>query len=771
MNMTRWLKICFSFLCCSLAAGCSRTFEPASSPEPTLTEECRLCVQISDEMAVRLESGEEIFIEGAKVRSVERLFPDAGEWEPRHRAAGLHRWYSVSVDAASKTKAIAGLDSLDGVLKTQLAPKARLLAGGIPFNDVYAFRQWGLFNTGYVKGVDEQVFVPGIDINVVPVWKEYTAGSPDVIVAVVDGGAYYHPDLKGVIIPAGENGSRNFVDSFSETPYLMAPDVHGTAVSSVIGAINNNGEFFCGVAGGSDGKGGVRILNCQIMAEDSAYPDSTFSSSVIGDAIVWAADHGAVICNNSWGYVYDSPEDAPEETPGYISDAIDYFIENAGIGLDGTQTGPMKGGLVVFAAGNEDSPVSQPAMYERVLAVGAVGPCGERALYSNYGDWVDICAPGGNVDAYSSLGGNAKYSMILGPSTDDESMYLLQGTSLSCPYVSGVAALMVSYFGGEGFTPDRLREMLMRGARYGVVDCGDKPIGPLIDAMGAFGAGSASPVAPEDIEVSSRGSSLLFEWKVTGTGSEPTYACLAEVSLSPRFEKPLTKTFVTADREIGERVSFEFAGLEYNTVYYARLTGVGVDPKDRTETSGVFEVMTGRDLPPYLFMNIPDLILDGEESMVSIDLDYYFRDPGSERLKYIFNVEDNRPLTASLDGAVLVLKYKDYGQTRVSVTAEDYAGNRVQNTFRVLVRASGNHLYDLFPVPVEDILNIRPGSPENVTLSVRISSVAGSVVFDKDLPASAFDPARVDMSQCAPGVYNINVSGPEGDYSKSVVKR
>lgn len=102
----------------------------------------------------------------------------------------------------------------------------------------------------------------------------------------------------------------------------------------------------------------------------------------------YAAENGAVIAQNSWGY----KKDVTEMPDGDVT-AINYFIDHAGMDSDGNQTGPMKGGLVIFAAGNDAQDYAFPAKYERVLSVAAIGPDGKAAYYTNYGDWVSVCPP------------------------------------------------------------------------------------------------------------------------------------------------------------------------------------------------------------------------------------------------------------------------------------------------------------------------------------------------------------------------------------------
>ena len=125
------------------------------------------------------------------------------------------------------------------------------------------------------------------------------------------------------------NGYRDDIHGYDF--YKKSPDVepgeHGTHVAGTIAAVNDNGIGVSGVAGGTGNGDGVRIMTCAIydyMGYGTATPTG----------YVYAADNGAVISQNSWNYpmINILPED--------MSVAFDYFIDNAGIGPDGEQTGP-----------------------------------------------------------------------------------------------------------------------------------------------------------------------------------------------------------------------------------------------------------------------------------------------------------------------------------------------------------------------------------------------------------------------------------------------
>lgn len=495
-------------------------------------------------------------LDGLHVISMRRLFPDAGEFEERTRREGLHRWYKVEYDPAnSLTKAGFSLLGVKGIEYVEGQRKIRSTA---VFNDPMLSNQWH-----YINATNK-----GVDINVEKVWSTYTAGDPKVIVSVVDSGVdLNHEDLAGNTIAGGADGSKNFTTG----GYVINPDDHGTHVAGTIAAVNNNSLGVCGIAGGNaaTGEGGVKILSCQIFGENGGDTPA---------ALKWGADHGAVISQNSWGYVVDTDEDgtisadelerAKELTIGGAEKAaIDYFIKYAGCDNSGNQlsASPMKGGVVIFAAGNDGLQYGAPANYDAVIAVGAMGADGKRASFSNYGDWVDIAAPGTAIRSTVPGGyGN------------------MQGTSMACPHVSGVAALVVSYFGGPGFTADMLKERLLKGANDHLLPSNSR-IGPMVDALGAMTYGSSdTPEKVASYEVKPVSNSLEFTWKVTGNslGLPATgYALFASkkhlTSLNPA--KPGEDVYLSVvevgELEVGDQMTARIEDLEFDTSYYVTLAG------------------------------------------------------------------------------------------------------------------------------------------------------------------------------------------------------
>mgnify|MGYP002585600531 FL=1 len=433
------------------------------------------------------------------VKALQRLFPVDERNEERTRAAGLHRWYVVEFDdAADLDKAALDMARIAEVSKVEFnqqlmhvhegrviplaetgaAPQTRAAVG---FNDPHLGRQWHYINTGD-KSIYSKIKA-GADVNCDEAWKLCT-GDPRVIVAVVDNCVQWdHPDLAANMWTntAELNGSEgrdddsngyaddihgfNFVDNTTLTISTKgdAPD-HGTHVAGTVAAVNNNGTGVAGIAGGSGRGDGVKIMSCEILGKSESGSSGAGLAGQIR-AIKYAADNGAVICQNSWGYTAGtiSVTDWTRGSYSALSRAMEYFNKYAGLDENGNQTGPMAGGIVLFAAGNDaSSEVCYPAADANAISVGATAFTGAPAYYTNYGTWVQISAPGGDQMLSNAYGGVYSTSVAADGSSGYEGS---QGTSMACPHVSGACALAVSYYYGaekrKGLTGEMLRQALL----------------------------------------------------------------------------------------------------------------------------------------------------------------------------------------------------------------------------------------------------------------------------------------------------------------------
>lgn len=426
--------------------------------------------------------------------SVERVIPVVEQHEADARASGLHRWYrvrfndQVSLDeAARKLAAVEDVEVVqyDGYVARNFTEMSAVpynnvwssdrdqintRSGETPkFNDPMLNKQWHYKNTG-----DETLVSPikeGCDINVEPAWKLCT-GDPSIIVAVMDEGVMYrHEDLAANmwVNQAELNGQKgvdddgngyvddiygyNFAKDQGEITWTDPEDVgHGTHVAGTIAAVNNNGIGVCGIAGGSGNNDGVKIMSVQMFA--GRY-QTTLSRNV--DAIYYATNMGASILQCSWGLksgVISSDEQYLDER-SIEANAFDHFIKTKRPGS------PLNGGIVIFSAGNETGPCGYPAAYPSVVCVTSLSTDFTPSVFTNYGLPADITAPGGDNN-YHKNGNQA--GKVLSTVPPIEGLYGYKaGTSMSCPHVSGVAALALSYAKklGKTFEPDEFRSMLL----------------------------------------------------------------------------------------------------------------------------------------------------------------------------------------------------------------------------------------------------------------------------------------------------------------------
>ncbi|MFA6838203.1 MAG: S8 family serine peptidase [Dysgonamonadaceae bacterium] len=426
-----------------------------------------------DTQSGRLKSSQtdiELFLQSIGAESIERVFPNAGKFEARTRKEGLHLWYDITFDktkpitrATSDARLLSGIDIVEEIYNPTLPPTQiematlkRSSSSSSFFNDPFLDSQWHYHNIGDIQGSS-----PGADINLFKAW-EVESGKPDVIVAIVDGGLdTNHEDLKDNLwinqyefngLPNVDDDNNGFLDdiygyNFVSEQSTILPHSHGTHVGGTVAARNNNEKGVAGVAGG-DGSphSGIRMISCQIF-EHTSDPQKDRSGNTAA-AIKYGADNGAVISQNSWGYEYPGSGSMPAS----LKAAVDYFIKYAGCDNEGNQlpNSPMKGGVVIFAAGNDNEDYkAYPAAYPPIISVSAMAPNYKKSWYTNRGDWITIMAPGGD--------NNYPGGMVLSTLPNNSYGYM-QGTSMASPHVSGVAALIISKYGGQGFTNEALKQ-------------------------------------------------------------------------------------------------------------------------------------------------------------------------------------------------------------------------------------------------------------------------------------------------------------------------
>lgn len=747
---------------------------------------------------------------------IRRSFSDGGRFAERRRRYGFHLWYDVRFDEdIPVSRAQDDMASLQGVAHVQPLYRIFPLDNGrgipaemvyepaanrverpseVPFDDPYLRFQWHYNNDGSVRRA-----VVGADINLFEAWKT-TAGDPTVIVAITDGGVQWdHPDLAANMWvneaelngqPGVDDDGNGYIDDIYGWNTMrpsgeIVPNQHGTHVAGTVGAVNDNGIGVAGVAGGTGKGDGVRLMSCQVI-------DTEESGDEV-EAFLYAADNGAVISQNSWSYA--SMATVPED----LSDAFDYFIENAGMddtdgdGINDVQTGPMKGGVLIFAAGNDSSNLSFPASDPRTIAVTAMGPDYTKAGYSNYGVQADIYAPGGADGNDMSYPKEAQvYSTDLGGG-----YCYLSGTSMACPHVSGVAALIVSHYGvgHPGFTAEDLKERLLRSYRS-VSDY----VGPVYEGKLGVGLLDAGLIFLENPETAPGGvaapestamkNNAVMSWTVPADGNGLAVAGFEVAYTGKGIGKFEGREDVTGEltfanyTETGEKASFTVTG-NYNTDYAFSVVAVDrfgnkSDASSFTLATGDYENEKPRVTERFGNIKIADV---GEEHVLRLVLADYFTDPNLEDgdvLSYTVTNRYEDIVRSSIEEGVLVLEPLAKGSANITVLATDLDGEVAQSAMTVIVEngpeapeepeepaAEG---FVLYPNPAVDTLHIHIGTTD-ITASVFVYDAAVRKQIEARVAFDGDGLATLDVSALSPGVYTLVVRGDGEELRGTFVKR
>jgi len=331
-----------------------------------------------------------------------------GAWRPRNsplaQRLGLDRYYTIQVPRGTETRAM----SRDLARCHELIEIAETdgIGGILVFpTDTHFSKQYALHNTGqYVGG---QSGIPDSDIDAPEAWDLHT-GTGDIILAMIDSGvSKSHPDLN-----AKQIGGYNPMDGTYETDdsWLIS---HGTHCSGIAAAESNNYQGVCGVSWGAKIMP-VKVVDLLGMGTEQD----------CADGVIWAADHGAHVGSMSLGY--------PDGIT-YFKNAITYAHE--------------QGMVLVAASGNTPgASILWPAKWPETIAVGATDNRDQLASFTTTGPEMSVAAPG--VSVYSC------WDVLF----QADSYEYMDGTSMACPHVAGLALLVWS--ANQDLTNDEVRDVI-----------------------------------------------------------------------------------------------------------------------------------------------------------------------------------------------------------------------------------------------------------------------------------------------------------------------
>ncbi|MEO8484950.1 MAG: S8 family peptidase [Betaproteobacteria bacterium] len=337
--------------------------------------------------------------------------------------------------SGAKARAIAAaLEATPGIRYAIPDRRRRAHAAAYYPNDTF-------YQQGYLWNLDDPVTGAYFGVDAAHAWA-ITVGSPTITAAIVDTGITAHPDLAGRVF-----GGYDFIsdpedardgDARDENPkdwgsYGSAGECGGSAKTSswhgshVAGTFGATGDNHYGIVG-VDWR--AHILPVRALGRCGSG-----STVDITEGMLWAAG-GSV------------PGVPPNPTPARVINlSIGGKGECEAFEQAAYDEAASRGALVVISAGNENdnADLYSPASCLGVATVVATDPYGYRASYSNYSQYADIAAPGGDKDRYTDQDG--VLSTVDNSSSDPSGDYVFdfyQGTSMAAPHVTGVGALMLS---------------------------------------------------------------------------------------------------------------------------------------------------------------------------------------------------------------------------------------------------------------------------------------------------------------------------------------
>ena len=719
---------------------------------------------------------------------MERIFPYAGKFEERHRQAGLDRWYRLMFDENIDPHQLEQRCApLEGVEKAGPEYEIRLAGEGIvthghvsralympvtktetvmPFNDPQLSMQWH-----YDHG--DLPMAEGAGIGLFKAWR-VTTGDPRVVVAVLDMGVdYAHEDLAANMwvneaelngLPGVDDDNNGYVDdiygyNFAAGTGNIKPGDHGTHIAGTVAAVNGNGVGVCGVAGGSGNDDGVRIMSCQ-LGEGSTELKNPEA------AMVYAADNGASIIQCSW-YLQHTQA---------LQEAVDYFIEHAASPL-------MSGGLAVFAAGNEGVTSRRyPAAYSNTVSVASVNQNNRRSSFSNYGDWIDISAPGG---IGSNSGSRACGILSTLPGNDYGYM---NGTSMAAPHVSGVAALVISARGGAGFTAGQLKEILYTTVGALNSDEPNKDLmgrGVLRADRALWNDDGVAPAAVTDLQLLREKNGGMLNWTVAADandGQAREYVVYYRTSAPADGQGTRTAVWPVKGMIAGDVMSCPLPEFPENATWHLAVAGRDVWGNESPLSNEVTVVWNNDHRAPDIVSGVK-FEQEGKRLYLSWVNPADAQDGTAVLYRIVVRNGRAEDSPVVMDRSVVV-SGKAGDRTRMlidlpemdenymfSIAAIDCWNNSSDFSEAVYYLPVAPGELKVYPNPVSKELFLNWGEDFTGTKSVRIYDQAGRLVMNRDLSATVgADKDVIDLSALAAGSYVLKFSAGRKQESRNIMK-
>ena len=523
---------------------------------------------------------------------------------------------------------------------------------------------------------------------------------------------------------------------------------HGTHCAGNVAAVNNNNRGVSAIGGGwgEDANGrssGIRIMCLRIGYSDKA-PWDSYETGYVGmdfaaSAFDYARENGARIASCSWG--------SSSYTP--LADALDLFIYDKS---NPTSSDP-KVRLVFNAAGNDGSD-SPDYMSDRgdIISVAATTSSDDATDFTNYGDWVDISAPGNNI--YST------YHDHTNPSVDDYAT--LSGTSMACPIAAGSAGLVWSH--DVDLVADSVESYLYEGA---------ESIEDNLDAThkGKMGAGRVSaynslllvpvtntpPVAVDDNATTPEDTAVVIDVLANDSDDDGDELTITGVT------QPANGTVVNNGTDVTYTPDADYYGTDQFDYYIS-------DGNGGADTATVTVTVESRNDPPQI-VGLPDTLVLETNSCTGLKMEDYAQDVDTpySLLSWTFSVSDPA-ITADYDettDTLTICAGSTTGTFYVFVTLTDDSGATDQDTIQVDVEepnalpSAGAGmpqqfvLYQNYPNPFGEGVAanrssatiIRYGLPMAAQVSVAIYNVKGQKI------------AELQNGHQQAGYHSLNFSG------------